>query len=590
MIFFSKKKKSSGGTVPDDSVYTQSSICTGETIIGFKNSRGELELAQVVRSWDDVEAFYLKYNLKMSDTTKDRVILRSFKNGFTLVELICVLSIITILASICIPAFTGYISRSKANQCVVNCNILSNALAAQLNSERAMGTYGVSGTLSEVFKASLSSTNKSSGASVADASAAEFVFCSVAYADNLTGDYSESDDVVSWIIEHKHIDELTCPVNGHHYYYDSTRDVFTCGEHESSVSGGADIDLAASNSEFTITIGEGTAPEETEAPEITVTAVPVEETEEPITVDLPELNELTVPNLSDGDIQISHYYSCSWVSGYYPLGHNAIGFMVDEAPATITDLAAQLEITIPIRNKDTGDYSSNWCDEFVCDSSSGDHSFFSCSDYNPAVAGIYAVNVSVPAYDYNDWYYCEGEAVLYVYIYDYQSLTYTSSDGVNIVFNRIFPWEYFQLAYDNTYIGYEMPKSCISEYEDSYYIFPQEISLDAYSATGSGVEFDDVTPESQSCVQSDSAGLLNTSRLYDYTCIDKTSYVWSSDVYYLWNRAVPKWAVVYINTSYPSETTGRVVDIALKKCSKNSNFSYSNSNWLKDNVPEYKIQ
>lgn len=61
-MFFKKKKSYS--LRPDDDVYMESSICTGETLIGFRNNdTGKLENAVVVRSQKDIDDFYIQNRL-----------------------------------------------------------------------------------------------------------------------------------------------------------------------------------------------------------------------------------------------------------------------------------------------------------------------------------------------------------------------------------------------------------------------------------------------------------------------------------------------------------------------------------------------
>ncbi len=59
---FGKKKHE--GHKSDENVRMESSICTGEKIIGFERADGGLELAEVVRSQADIDAFYKRHDLK----------------------------------------------------------------------------------------------------------------------------------------------------------------------------------------------------------------------------------------------------------------------------------------------------------------------------------------------------------------------------------------------------------------------------------------------------------------------------------------------------------------------------------------------
>lgn len=61
-MFFKKQKRPASRS--DDDVYMESSICTGETLIGFRNKNtGKLENAVVVRSQSDIDDFYAEHGL-----------------------------------------------------------------------------------------------------------------------------------------------------------------------------------------------------------------------------------------------------------------------------------------------------------------------------------------------------------------------------------------------------------------------------------------------------------------------------------------------------------------------------------------------
>lgn len=66
--FFHKRSGASAGTLtpPDgmgrENIATESSVCTGETLIGFRSHiGGKLQQAVVVRSREDIAAFYRAY-------------------------------------------------------------------------------------------------------------------------------------------------------------------------------------------------------------------------------------------------------------------------------------------------------------------------------------------------------------------------------------------------------------------------------------------------------------------------------------------------------------------------------------------------
>ena len=56
--------------------------------------------------------------------------IRRDKRGYTLVELMVVISIITILASFSTPVFTGYLKKAKTSGYLVNCRALHMAAEA----------------------------------------------------------------------------------------------------------------------------------------------------------------------------------------------------------------------------------------------------------------------------------------------------------------------------------------------------------------------------------------------------------------------------------------------------------------------------
>src|SRR5690606_2069197 len=57
------------------------------------------------------------------------------KSGFTLIELMIVVAIIGILAAIAIPAFIGYVRRSKTSEAASNLKNLFTAAAGYYNQE-----------------------------------------------------------------------------------------------------------------------------------------------------------------------------------------------------------------------------------------------------------------------------------------------------------------------------------------------------------------------------------------------------------------------------------------------------------------------
>lgn len=112
------------------------------------------------------------------------------KKGFTLIEVMAVLVILVIIASIAVPAYIGYSDKAQIKVCEANCSNLATAFETAYKLESLNDMQGEADSLANVVKGRVGQA-ESAG----------------------------TDPVVQWLLDHEYIDhDMKCPKTGEEYY------------------------------------------------------------------------------------------------------------------------------------------------------------------------------------------------------------------------------------------------------------------------------------------------------------------------------------------------------------------------------------
>lgn len=154
-----------------------------------------------------LDLFY-KSKRQLDHNGKNKLIY-NIKNGFTLVEIVIVLTIIAIMATLTIPSLIGYIDSSKEKIAVAECR--SVVTAAQYLANDEYDEYGTTGdtlknNITEAAILTLAEEENTSESSLAKMLLPDFSIGIKAYADDSTYEYGTKYDNIT-VIENKPIPE-----------------------------------------------------------------------------------------------------------------------------------------------------------------------------------------------------------------------------------------------------------------------------------------------------------------------------------------------------------------------------------------------